>query len=140
VTGIGPGAWKPATRRTIESHNLYGQIVGELGTMGLLAFLGIVVCFCLNLRAIRKAYRAHPDWGKDFLYHVTGAMGLALVLLLFEGNFGHNLFRFTWLWYGGFLVIARYCIDQRLCGATTEARTLMNQNPAYGFGWGYTYG
>ncbi|HEV3235487.1 MAG TPA: hypothetical protein VGZ25_00765, partial [Gemmataceae bacterium] len=79
-------------------------------------------------------------WGHDFLYYVSGAIGLALVLLLFEGNFGHNLFRFTWLWYGGFLIIARYCIDQRLCGATVEPRTLVNHAPAYGFGWGYQYG
>jgi hypothetical protein len=140
VTGVGPGAWKPATRRGVESHNLYGQIAGELGTLGLLAFLGIVVCFYLNLRTIRKAYRARPEWGRDFLYYVSGAIGLALVLLLFEGNFGHNLFRFTWLWYGGFLIIARYCIDQRLCGATVEPRTLVNHAPAYGFGWGYQYG
>ena len=35
-------------------------------------------------------------------------------LLLFMGNFGHNLFRFTWLWYGGFLIIARHCVEVRL--------------------------
>jgi hypothetical protein len=139
VAGVGPGAWKPATRRIIESHNLYGQIVGELGALGLLAFLGIVVCFCLNLRAIRKAYRAHPDWGQDFLYHVNGAMGLALVLLLFEGNFGHNLFRFTWLWYGGFVVITRYCVEQRLNGAMIPAR-VVDATPVHAFGWGYRYG
>ena len=30
------------------------------------------------------------------------------------GNFGHNLFRFTWLWYGGFLIVARQCLEVRL--------------------------
>ena len=29
-----------------------------------------------------------------------------LVLMLLEGMFGHNLLRFNWLWYIGFLVIA----------------------------------
>src|SRR5207248_330446 len=38
LTGVGPGAWRPATRSTIESHNLYGQLVGETGTLGLVAF------------------------------------------------------------------------------------------------------
>jgi hypothetical protein len=38
-------------------------------------------------------------------------------LLLFEGNFGHNLFRYSWLWYGGFLIIARHCVQQRLASA-----------------------
>jgi hypothetical protein len=39
---------------------------------------------------------------------------MGVFLLLFMGNFGHNLFRFSWLWYGGFLIIARYCIEARV--------------------------
>ena len=31
MTGCGPGAWIPATGRKIESHNLYGQVPGEMG-------------------------------------------------------------------------------------------------------------
>ena len=30
VSGVGPGAWRPATGSAIESHNLYGQLAGEL--------------------------------------------------------------------------------------------------------------
>jgi hypothetical protein len=62
---------------------------------------------------VRRAYREHPEWDRDFLYHVAGAVGLAVFLLLFEGCAGHNLFRYSWLWYGGFLVIARHCVRQR---------------------------
>jgi O-antigen ligase len=111
--GIGPGAWRPATGNAIESHNLFGQLLGELGLMGGLTFAAILVCFWINLRGIRAAYRRHPEWDRDFLYHVSGAIALAVFLLLFEGNFGHNLFRYSWLWYGGFLIIARHCVRQR---------------------------
>lgn len=114
ATGCGPGAWKPATGRKIESHNLYGQIVGETGSLGLIAFMLILLSFWFNLRHVRLMYREHPEWGRDFLFHVTGAVGFALFLLLFEGNFGHNLFRYSWLWYGGFLIITRHCVEQRL--------------------------
>ena len=62
-------------------------------------------------------YREHPEWGHDFLYHLAGAVGWGIFLLLFEGNFGHNLFRYSWLWYGGFLVIARHCVQERLSAA-----------------------
>jgi hypothetical protein len=41
-------------------------------------------------------------------------VALSVVLLLFEGNFSHNLFRYGWLWYGGFLISARSCIGRRL--------------------------
>jgi O-antigen ligase len=114
ISGCGPGAWRKATGSTIESHNLYGQLMGEMGTLGVAAFTAILVGFWVNLRWIRKAYRLHPEWGHDFLYQVTSAIGLGVLLLLFLGNFGHNLFRYSWYWYGGFLIITRYCVQQRL--------------------------
>jgi O-antigen ligase len=113
LTGIGPGAWRPATGHLIESHNLYGQLLGELGLFGALPFAAVLAGFWLNVRAIRTAYRRHPEWDRDFVYHVGGAVGLAVLLLLFEGNFGHNLFRYGWLWYGAFLIIARHCVRRR---------------------------
>jgi hypothetical protein len=122
ATGCGPGAWKAATGRKIESHNLFGQILGETGTLGALAFTGILFGFWVNLRRVRRLYREHPEWNRDFLHHITGAIGMALFLLLFEGNFGHNLFRYSWLWYGGFLIITRHCVEQRCQAATDGAR------------------
>src|SRR5262249_20213555 len=106
-------------RSKIESHNLYGQLLGELGTAGALAFAAVLVCCWRNWRRIRRAYAQRLRWRRDFVHHLTGAVGLGLALMLFEGLFGHNLFRHNWLWYGGFLVIADYCVRQRLRG--TEA-------------------
>ena len=113
-TGIGPGAWRPATRSKIESHNLYGQLMGELGLAGVAAFTMLLGCFWLNLRLIRRARVIAEDHRSDFLFQLSSAIGVGVFLLLFMGNFGHNLFRFTWLWYGGFLVIARHCVAVRI--------------------------
>jgi hypothetical protein len=123
ATGCGPGAWRPATGRTIESHSLYGQLLGETGTLGAAAFAGILAGFWLNLRGVRRLYRAHPEWGRDFLSHVTGAIGLGVLLLLFEGGFGHNLFRYNWVWYGGFLVLVRACLRDRVKARAAVVRT-----------------
>ncbi len=115
LTGIGPGAWRPANRTKIESHNLYGQLVGETGTVGLLGFAAIIGCFWANVRAVKRIRRDVPEaWRNDLIFTLPSAVGVAVFLLLFMGNFGHNLFRFTWLWYGGFLIIARYCVQQRV--------------------------
>ena len=118
LSGVGPGAWRPATGSGVESHNLYGQILGELGSLGALAFGAVVGCFAWNLyrcRALRKEMPARPN---DLIAQIPGAVGLSVFLLLFMGNFGHNLFRFTWLWYGGFLIIARHCLELRLAEVT----------------------
>jgi O-antigen ligase len=117
ISGIGPGAWRPATGSTIESHNLYGQILGETGTLGAMAFAAVIGCFVMNLLWVRKVRKAYPEWGSDFVFQVPSAVATSLFLLLFMGNFGHNLFRFSWLWYGGFLIVSRYCIERRLAGA-----------------------
>ncbi len=120
LAGIGPGAWRPATHSKIESHNLYGQLVGETGTLGLFGFLAILYCSWKNLRYIRRVRRDMPHCENDLIFTLPRAVGTALFLLLFMGNFGHNLFRFTWLWYGGFLIIARYCVARRVANWEPE--------------------
>lgn len=114
LTGIGPEAWIPATGRTIKAHNLYGQLMGEMGLFGVVTFGGVIVAFGIDVYRVRRAYREHPEWGKDFLHDLAGAVGVAVFLLLFAGTFGHNLFRYTWVWYGAFLAIAHGCVQRRL--------------------------
>jgi O-antigen ligase len=112
--GVGPGAWRPATGSPLESHNLYGQLVGELGALGLAGFAAVLAGFWVNWRAVQRVRKEYPEWENDLVFQVAAAVGTAVVLLLFMGNFGHNLFRYSWLWYGGFLIIARHCVERRL--------------------------
>jgi O-antigen ligase len=114
LTGIGPGAWRPATKSKIESHNLYGQLTGELGTLGVFAFSFLLWCFWRNIRRIRRLVRVYEIPTTSFLVQLNSAIGMSVFLLLFMGNFGHNLFRFTWLWYGGFLIIANHCLTVQI--------------------------
>ena len=122
ITGCGPGAFRPATGSSLESHNLYGELLGEMGSLGAVAFLGVLAAYALNLRRVWRAYSQHPEWGRDFLYEVSIAIAIALFMLLFEGNFGHNLFRFTWLWNGGFLIIIWHCLQERIKSAALSRR------------------
>jgi O-antigen ligase len=112
LTGCGPGVWRKATGSDIESHNLYGQTMGELGILGVLTFGGLVVMFALGLRALRKRARNDSSPDGEFAFHLTTTLSTALFLMLLEGMFGHNLFRFSWLWYIGFLLIATRALGQ----------------------------
>jgi hypothetical protein len=114
LNGVGPGAWRPATGSKVESHNLYGQLMGELGALGVVAFVALLICFWMNWRLMRRIRRDVPEWQNHLIFTLPSSVGVAVLLLLFMGNFGHNLFRFTWLWYGGFLIIARHCMEVRL--------------------------
>ena len=121
LTGCGPGVWIPATKSKIQSHNLYGQVIGELGLIGTLAFASVVLFFWLNVRRIKRLYREHPEWGQDLLYHFAQSMGAALLLLLIFGNVAHNLFRYHWLWYGAFLIVIRHLVERRVYEAAEFA-------------------
>ena len=47
------------------------------------------------------------------MYHVARNGWTAVVLLLFMGLGGHNLFRYNWLWFGAFQLIALHIARQR---------------------------
>jgi hypothetical protein len=114
LTGCGPGAWRPATGSPIESHSLYGQAMGELGLAGIFAFGILVVALFVHLRKLKQLTRpggAAPDTS---LYHLARAMGTSLLLLLFLGFFGHNLYRYNWAWYCAFTAIALGVCHDRL--------------------------
>jgi len=128
IAGVGPGAWRPATKSPIESHNLVGQLVGELGTLGLIGFLAILGGFFANWRAVAAVRKEYPEWKDDFVVQVASAVGTAVLLLLFMGLFGHNLFRYSWLWYGGFLIIARHCLANRVRELECESEAVVEQS------------
>jgi len=123
ATGIGPGSWRPATRSKLESHNLYGQVCGEMGLTGVLTFTVILTCFAANLLWMRRARKSDPAGPEAFEHQVASAVAVSVFLLLFMGNFGHNLFRHNWLWFGGFLIIARHVVATRLRAPTAHAYT-----------------
>jgi hypothetical protein len=115
ISGCGPGAWRPATGSPIESHNLYGQVMGEMGGVGVIAFGGLVVALVLHLRKLKRI--TDPDTGAApdaNLYHLARAMGTSLFLLLFLGFFGHNLYRYNWAWYAAFTAVALGVCEDRL--------------------------
>ena len=120
ITGVGPGAWRPATGSTVEAHNLYGQIVGEMGTLGLMTFAAVVFLLWRNLRQIKRMSRSLPPGSGDFLPKLGRALSVSLFMLLLMGNAGHNLFRFNWLWFGAFAIIAAQCMRVRLAHGVTE--------------------
>jgi len=103
LTGVGPGAWRPASGMKIESHNLYGQMLGELGTVGAMAFLIMLLAIGLGVRKMLKQIKAHESQPRTLpLYHLVQAIGLSTLLLLLMGLFGHNLYRYNYVWYAAF--------------------------------------
>jgi O-antigen ligase len=101
----------------LQSHNLYGQLVADLGLLGVIPFLAICWLMYRTYRKIQKAssscLKAGLGQNPVFMAAVGSACLNTLLLLLFQGNFGHNLYRYTWLVIGAILVLGQILVSKR---------------------------
>jgi O-antigen ligase len=129
IVGIGPGAFGLANNRSFNAHNVYGQVLGEMGTLGVLAFAGLLLSFLANSLEARRLRRRGPA-APSFPWEVSRAVGRTVLLLLLLGCAGHNLYRYNWLWLAGFEVVAVRCLRLQAAAAVARGRPrLLAQRP-----------
>ncbi len=113
LTGVGPGAFPIASGLNLQAHHLYGQLLGEVGLIGAIPFVWMVLSFFGNSFWAYSDRKLPGEASSGFANDLAIAISVAVVLLLLLGLGSHNLFRYTWLWYAAFQVIAIDCIRQR---------------------------
>jgi O-antigen ligase len=107
IFGIGPACFSIASGTGLQAHTLYAETLAELGLCGVVALSLMVLCYVFNYLEARRIYRAIPPPNDAlFCYRIVQATSVTMLQLLFFGLGGHNLFRFTWLWYGAFAALA----------------------------------
>lgn len=99
VLGVGIGCYAEARRQFFHyyfySHNLYGELFGELGLASIAWFYLIYLVF-RRTRAIKRALeRAGPR--DAFYFNIITAIQLGLFVRLFVGNFTHG--SLIWFWF-----------------------------------------
>lgn len=109
----------------LESHNLEGQLLGELGAVGGIAFVLMIGATFGNCRKIRR-YSGQSDGVLALILpDLAKAISQSLWILIFLGTFGHNLYRYNWLWLAAFSVHAwgfmqEHLQDRRSCDVSHE--------------------
>ncbi len=96
---------------SLNAHNLAGQLLGETGIIGAGAFIFMVFIIAVNCyRVIWQGKRNVSDSNIVLFSGIGFACRDALILLAFEGTFGHNLLRYNWLWLAAFSGLAlQFC-------------------------------
>lgn len=117
ILGIGPGnfyyGWKDIEEGP-GAHNLYGQLLGEIGLVGFICFFILIYRIVRTHLAIIKDAKSLKDRYEHapfFLLLSTGCIQ-ALILLLLNAFAGHNLYRYNWLWIGAIGVLSTGYIKQ----------------------------
>ncbi|MCH2181117.1 MAG: O-antigen ligase family protein [Mariniblastus sp.] len=114
VFGVGPNGFKNASGTGRSPHSLYAQVISDLGSVGVIAVGTLLACFGFNYWQARKIYDSTDDdpWSK-FHFYVVVACSIAVLQLLLLGFAGHNLLRFTWIWYAAFSALGLKFLSQR---------------------------
>jgi O-antigen ligase len=129
LTGVGIGnfgLWhhrEPGGDWT-DAHNLIGKLVGETGILGIVTFFWFILRFARTIKSTRRAYW-DSDWGPDYVYYLSEAVKIGLIMLFVQGIFGHNLYRDNWYFFAAFMVTAAKFISERQqAEAIEEAETV----------------
>jgi O-antigen ligase len=105
LTGMGPGA-SPTARLEVRDdapqdedggflqlHNLYGQVMAELGLIGMLIFLVMIAMYFRQLQLVRVDNDSETPAWRQF----KQVMVMAMFVMLLYGMFTHSLYRFHWM-------------------------------------------
>jgi hypothetical protein len=72
----------------------------------------VLLGFALNAVEVRRLARSH-GWQDAFPVNLSRAVSLSVLLMLIMGCGSHNLYRYTWMWFGAFQGIALHCLRLR---------------------------
>ncbi|MHB1558795.1 MAG: O-antigen ligase family protein [Isosphaeraceae bacterium] len=115
VTGVGIGNFGTYRKEYYdgeggEAHNLAGQVLGETGVLGTIAFVAMVCVMLAGDRRIRAVSRLAGDRRLAMLSDFSLAYRDTILLLFVSGVAGHNLFFYHWVWMAAFSQCAVRCL------------------------------
>jgi O-antigen ligase len=119
ITGVGIGNFiayrvQHVDGIPLQSHSLYGQLLGETGFIGFSAFFLMILAIFATIAKVNLLAKKQVDPTLDILKRLTLACRDSLILLFFSGLFGHNLLRFNWLWIAAFCSLALFFTKQHM--------------------------
>lgn len=134
VLGVGPGCFLLARGTyfgyTMESHNIYGQILGDLGIPGAIAWPLLIFHIFKNLNYAKEKLKLLGR-DKDFLYRFAMAIQVSLIVRLFISLASHGLYYFYWYVMGALSIIAVKLVenmDKDVVNEEGYSRPLRNEN------------
>jgi O-antigen ligase len=122
LLGMGPWSFAEAAGSGYNPHNMYGQVLGEMGLVGVAALAALLLAFWANAREARRLRQSLPPGKMIFASEVCRGVALTILLLLLLGSAGHNLYRYNWLWLAAFQAAALQCLRRQAIGAPLPAR------------------
>jgi hypothetical protein len=114
ILGVGIGCYAEARRYYFHyyfyAHNLYGELLGELGLASLAWFTFIYMVY-RGASALKRVL--NPAWAYDTVYiDILNAIQLSLVVRLLVGNFTHGSLIWFWFLAAALVVVVRNVLSR----------------------------
>ena len=101
------------------AHNLPGEILGETGLLGGIAFTAMIVVAWRNCSRTIRICKESAIPAADTFHELALSLSNSILLLLLFGLSLHNALRFNWLWIAAFalclLMFTRQAEDLESC-------------------------
>lgn len=115
ILGVGPGCFLFARSRyfnyRMESHNIYGQIMGDLGIPGMIIwFLFMRQVFRSICYVKQKSYEKNNE--HDLFYYTMLGVQVSLIVRLAISFASHGLYYFYWYVLAGIVVVSRRIVNE----------------------------
>jgi O-antigen ligase len=108
IFGVGPGCFMLARGHyhghTMDAHNIYGQVIGELGIPGTIVWFLLIRQIFLNLSKSKQMLRDRR-MKESFLYNLATGLQISLIVRLFVSLGSHGLYYFYWYIVGAMSVL-----------------------------------
>ena len=112
--GVGPGCYMIARGKyfgfTMMSHNLYGELIGDLGITGTVAWFFLMRQVFWNLLLAKRKLES-LSLQNDFLYKLTMGLLISLMVRLGVGLGSHGLYYFYWYLIAALSIIVEKNVD-----------------------------
>ena len=134
IFGVGPGCFQKARSQyfgyTMDAHNLYGEVVGELGIPGSIIWALLIWNIYKNLKYARERENVAKEGVTDrcLFYLSTGYM-VSFMVRLFLGMGSHGLYFFYWYIIGAISIMCVKISDEKAVGKKIEEQSSMWSYP-----------
>ena len=126
VTGVGIGNFADyrkihVDQVPLDAHNLPGEVMGELGAVGCVAFLIFFAAICINGYRLMRMGKEFGELTGHLIYYQL-AVGLvdAVILLVYGGLSCHTLQYYQWYWFATFLATSVMFLKPELARAREQ--------------------
>ena len=131
LTGIGAGCFAVARGQEFgiyfSSHNMMAELLAETGLIGFIAYAYFSWALFTSMRDSRRYLGSRRNRrGNNFMFSLADGIWVSIVLLYLFGLTGHNLYRYNWFLFAGFLAVIHRMVIWQQESDEVEAAKLEN--------------